>query len=44
VGSTFFFTVPLAQVGAPDLVAYTKSADAISSERESNAETHPRNR
>jgi len=43
VGSTFFFTVPLAQVGAPDLLTYTDSAEVISSERESNAETHPGN-
>jgi len=41
VGSTFFFTVPLAQVGAPDLS--TDSAEVVSSERESNAETHPGN-
>ena len=41
IGSTFFFTVPLAQNHNPDLTAYVDSVKTIDSERESNAETHP---
>lgn len=41
-GSTFFFTVPLAQEQASELQAsYKSSAERNGSERESNAETHP---
>jgi len=40
-GSTFFFTVPLAQTPNSDLQAsYTDAAQLVGSERESNAETH----
>jgi len=41
IGSTFFFTVPLAQNHKTDLTAYENLAKTIDSERETNAETHP---
>jgi len=41
-GSTFFFTVPLAQKHNSDLQpSYVDSVDTVRTERERNAETHP---
>ena len=41
-GSTFFFTVPLAQKHNSDLQpSYVDSVDTVGTERERNAETHP---
>ncbi|HWY70545.1 MAG TPA: CHASE3 domain-containing protein [Terriglobales bacterium] len=41
IGSTFFFTVPLAQTHNPNPTLYAESTETVRSERESNAETHP---
>ena len=41
VGSTFFFTVPLAENHNPGLSLYLDTAKTVNSQRESNAETHP---
>lgn len=41
VGSTFFFTVPLAQEQNPDLASYADSAETVTSHQGSNAQTHP---